>query len=220
MPSVRLRLPDGRTVLATEGALVGRGATATVQLEDPSVSEAHALLSLREGRLVLLPLRGAIGVSGVRATEIALEEGLRVDLSADSWLEVESVDAPDPASASTPATHQRGRLRRSLTVRARYDTVHLEREGLPTLSLPGLQARLVSELATCGAPVGWQALALALWPDGGEDRDHQRQRFDRILQALRRKLRAAGLGSSLIKASGNGLYELVLDEGDRVIDET
>jgi hypothetical protein len=40
------------------------------------------------------------------------------------------------------------------------------------------------------------------------------------LQRLRQKLRAAGVRSDLVHATGNGLIELVLGPDDVVVDET
>ena len=85
--------------------------------------------------------------------------------------------------------------------------------------LNGLHARLVSELALAGVPVGWEALAGELWP-GDEDRLALRRRMDTALSRLRRKLRAAGVRTNLARADGCGHLELLLLDGDVVEDNT
>lgn len=56
-PFVQLEGPDGPIILAP-GDLIGRGDVCALRLDDPHVSEANALVSLRGGGLVLLRLRG------------------------------------------------------------------------------------------------------------------------------------------------------------------
>ena len=49
--SVRLRLPDGTIETLYAGDLIGRTWAAALRLDDPDVSEAHAMVSLRGERL-------------------------------------------------------------------------------------------------------------------------------------------------------------------------
>ena len=102
---------------------------------------------------------------------------------------------------------------------AAFDTVHIHREGGPPLTLGGMQARLVSELVAIGGPVSWTALAEELWPDE-TDPHLRRGRLDTLLSRVRRRMRAAGLRSDLVRADGSGAIELLLYPADKVEDRT
>ena len=91
---VRLRLPDGSTVALGPGDLIGRVATAALVLDDPRVSEAHALVSLRGGALYLLSLRRLVGVRGKPVSEVRLARGLELELAEGLTLVVEEVTTP------------------------------------------------------------------------------------------------------------------------------
>lgn len=106
-----------------------------------------------------------------------------------------------------------------LRVIARFDTVHIQRGAELLLVLDGLAARLVSELVTAQVPIDWDTLAGGLWRDSS-DRNVLRRRWDVLLARLRRKLRTAGVPTDLVRASGNGLVELLLRPGDALVDET
>lgn len=86
---------------------------------------------------------------------------------------------------------------------ARYDTVHIHVEGRPAVSLDGIAARIVSELAELGGPVSWDVLAGEVWR-GDDDRLSLRSRWDVALARLRRKLRDNRIRPDLIRASGTG----------------
>lgn len=109
--------------------------------------------------------------------------------------------------------------REPLRIIARFDAVHIHRGTELSLVLDGLAARVVSELATADAPIGWEGLAADLWKDDS-DRRSLRGRWDVLMARLRRKLRKSGISADLVRASGNGLVELVLRQGDSVLDET
>jgi hypothetical protein len=76
------------------GETIGRSHLAGMCIEDPRVSEAHALLSLRGDALMLLPLRGRFRVDQKVATEIILEAGMRVELAPDIEIECLEVIVP------------------------------------------------------------------------------------------------------------------------------
>lgn len=99
----------------------------------------------------------------------------------------------------------------------RYDTVHLHRQGEPTVSLDGLMARIVSELAAMNGSAPWEAVAAEVWPEE-QDRNVLRRRWDVYLARLRRKLRQAGVRPSLVRANGRGAIELHLLPHDTVDD--
>lgn len=97
--SARIRLPEGDTVVLFPGDVIGRLWRADLQLNHPAVSELHAYLSHRDGRLWLLPLRGQLRVHGLAAREVALRAGLAIDLAPDLTLVVDAVHMPDELSA-------------------------------------------------------------------------------------------------------------------------
>ena len=107
------RLPDGRSCSLGVGELVGRLWSAALQIDDPRVSEGHAMLSLRSGDLWLLALRRRLAVEGRSVAEVRLVAGQRIGLAQGIELVVEAVELPATALA-------------------------IEAPGLPTMILPGL----------------------------------------------------------------------------------
>jgi hypothetical protein len=97
--SVTFRLPDGSQVSLGPGDIIGRVWAAALQLHDPRVSEAHAMVSLRGGELRLLPLRGAFAVGGQFPKELTLAEGQEIALAEGLVLRVEAVELPDAVLA-------------------------------------------------------------------------------------------------------------------------
>ena len=91
---VRFRLGNGETRDLGPGDVIGRAWTAALPLFDPFVSEAHALVSLREGALKLLGLRGRLSVGGKSVSEVILSNRLEVGLSPRTTLEVVEVSVP------------------------------------------------------------------------------------------------------------------------------
>lgn len=61
---VHLASADGQIHVLGHGDLIGRLWSAALCLSDPRVSEAHAMVSLREGQLRLLALRGLFAIDG------------------------------------------------------------------------------------------------------------------------------------------------------------
>lgn len=92
---VVVRLPDGSRASLTHGDLVGRLETAALHLDDPRVSEAHAMVSLRGAVMKLIALRGRIAVDGHALRDVELTPGLVVQLAAELALVVERVVLPD-----------------------------------------------------------------------------------------------------------------------------
>lgn len=90
----RLRLPDLRTVDLAPEAVIGRMRSATLRLNDPAVSEAHAIVSLRGSTLKLLALRGRFAVDGVQCSEIALAVGQVIELAPRLQMTVVEVVLP------------------------------------------------------------------------------------------------------------------------------
>lgn len=109
-------------------------------------------------------------------------------------------------------------LEAPLVLIVRYDTVHIHRE-LASLALDGISARILSELATIALPVSWQAVAHEVWPDE-DDLVALRRKWDTSLARLRKKLRDSRIRQDLVRADGNGNFEIFLRAGDRVEDQT
>lgn len=81
LPGVVLEADDGAQFRVVAGDLLGRSPRSAVPLQDPRVSEAHALVSLRGDGFVLLGLRGTVW-TGVRwGAEVPLVEGRSVRLA-------------------------------------------------------------------------------------------------------------------------------------------
>ncbi len=75
-----LRAPDGSETEIGPGGLIGRLSTAVICIDDPRISEAHAMVSLRGGRLVMLALRGALRAGEARVSRVELIPGAEVGL--------------------------------------------------------------------------------------------------------------------------------------------
>jgi len=276
------------------GDLIGRLEGAALPLDDPRISEAHAMVSLRGGRLQLLALRGRLLVRRAAASEVILKPGVRITLVEGIVLTVEAVTLPEtllaldglgptpqrllapvcalllsprpmlvprfvpdaPALFWTAGSRWRARVGdrphrdlapgdalevggRALTaveipiadggraatrmhlpmrIIARFDTVHIHRDGQPVLVLDGTPARLFCELVRFDGPVSWYVAAREIWRDT-DDRDVLRMRWDRNLANLRRKLRAARVRPDLLRATGRGQIELLILEEDALVDE-
>lgn len=91
---VRLRTDDSEVIELYAGDLIGRVWLAAWRIDDPRVSEAHGLVSLRGDHLRLLALRGRFTVDGRRVDEVDLVEGLRVDLAPGLGFTVLDVHVP------------------------------------------------------------------------------------------------------------------------------
>ncbi|MGE0546154.1 MAG: hypothetical protein AB7O24_22885 [Kofleriaceae bacterium] len=89
-----VRLPDGRLQELTHGDLIGRSPSAALLLDDPRISEAHAIVSLRHGGLYLLALRRLLVAGGKPTSELRLVASTRVDLVDDLAIDVVGVETP------------------------------------------------------------------------------------------------------------------------------
>ena len=301
-PLVRFRTPDGELVDVAAGGFLGRSQGASLRLDDPLVSEAHALVSLRGRKLKLLTLRGSMEVDGKRLPEIVLEPGQRILLAQGVAVEVEGVELPSHVlaltglsaqpeelsaavysivvrpppglselvvgfqasasahvystsegwrirlrdrapeaveagasweidgvtvgalalsieSAGSKSTVFAGRIYAPVRIVARYETVHLEAQGHPSLVITGVPARILSELCAMGAPAPWEVVANEVWRDE-EDHRALRQNWDRNLRSLRAKLRQSGFREDLVRPDGKGNVELFLMPDDVVVNDT
>jgi hypothetical protein len=141
-PSATLRLQDGRTIEVGHGDLIGRLWSAAVYIDDPRISEAHALISLRGDALKLLALRGRFAVGGRPVSEVTLLPGLEVTLGEGLTLHVEHLVQPEVV-------------------------LGLRAEGMPARMLPGTCSLVVDPEPSLAPPSHPGALAI-VWssPDG------------------------------------------------------
>ncbi|MEM9459676.1 MAG: FHA domain-containing protein [Myxococcota bacterium] len=94
VPRVEFLVPDRQPCWLTPGAIIGRLASADLQLTDPRVSEAHALLSLRGGQFVLLALRRGLRVDGDDKASIRLMPGMSIEFAPGLAIGVADVELP------------------------------------------------------------------------------------------------------------------------------
>jgi hypothetical protein len=127
---VRLRLPDGSLRDLSGGDIIGRAWSAALPLNDPAISEAHALVSLRGASFKLLSLRGRFAVDGQVVPEVELVPGLRVHLTRELFLEVDDLILPDEVLALTGD---------GLAPQVLHGVCHLRVDPRPEL-LPGFAA--------------------------------------------------------------------------------
>ena len=76
------------------GEFIGRSDQAALCVDDPRVSEAHAMVSLRGRTLKLLALRGRFRVDGRVRAEVTLRDGLAIELADGLTLQCELVSLP------------------------------------------------------------------------------------------------------------------------------
>lgn len=101
---------DGVLHELVAGDLIGRLGSAGLQIDDARISEAHALVSLRDQALKLLALRGAFAVAGKPLQEVELTEGLVVQLARGVDLTVREVHLPEVVLAIEAEGFPRRRL--------------------------------------------------------------------------------------------------------------
>jgi hypothetical protein len=94
LPQVTFLLPDGVEVPVGPGGILGRMSTATLSIDDPRVSEAHAMVSLRGGDLLLLALRGTLDVGRRKVVRVPLRLGMRIELVPGVTLTVVGLTLP------------------------------------------------------------------------------------------------------------------------------
>ena len=77
------------------GEFIGRSDVATLCVDDPRISEAHAMVSLRDRHLKLMSLRGRFRVEGQVLHEVILAAGMVLELAPGVNLVCESIHMPD-----------------------------------------------------------------------------------------------------------------------------
>lgn len=101
VPSANLTLPSGDVALVTVGDIIGRSRTASVLIDDPRVSVAHAMIDLRNGRTCLLRLRRSLYVDAREVSSVTLKPGIRISLSPDDEVAVTVQSVQTPTHALT-----------------------------------------------------------------------------------------------------------------------
>lgn len=91
MVSADIALSDGRHFTLVPGDIIGRMRSCALRINHPSISEAHALVSLRGMNLRLLGLRGRFRVASKATSEVILDRGLVIHLTTDITITVEDV---------------------------------------------------------------------------------------------------------------------------------
>jgi len=92
--SVRFLLPNGSVHVLPLGGIVGRSPYSAVHIDDPAISEAHALLSWRGGELRLIALRRRFAVRGQAVEAVRLFEGDEIELAPGWAIEILEVTLP------------------------------------------------------------------------------------------------------------------------------
>lgn len=114
-------------------------------------------------------------------------------------------------AVSTEPTRQ---TERPLRIETRFATAHIYSGPVRSLTVGGVPARILHELAEFEGPVDWRLVARAVWPTGDEHK--VRRRWDAALSRLRASLREAGVRDDLVHADGCGQIELLTYPGDEV----
>jgi hypothetical protein len=99
LANVQLVFSDGAIATLGPGDVIGRMPTAAVVLDDPRVSECHAMVSLRGAELQLLSLRGMFAVNGRPSNKVVLAEGQVLSFADGIDLTVRSVLLPNVLTA-------------------------------------------------------------------------------------------------------------------------
>ncbi|MCB9678143.1 MAG: FHA domain-containing protein [Alphaproteobacteria bacterium] len=292
-PEVEIGLAaTGEVVRLQPGDVIGRHRRCALCIPDPRVSEAHAMVALRGGKLHLLSLRGGVTdargeplrdpplvlrqrlclapgvdlvVRALRLPEVAaylvgpgldlpLErpvalapepggpprvrpirpDGAGVALWSDGiqWFvrrDGASAPAPDGTPVAVGAWVGRIELRAltdgslpqtdvtpAIRLVCAFHTVHVWVGAERRVTVSGVLARILHELAELAGPVHWQALANAIWK--GDLPEHVlRRRWDANLHRLRRQLDAGGLRADLVRSDQRGHIELLLHPHDTVV---
>lgn len=89
----KLTVGDDSAVLYP-GCVIGRSWRADLLVNDPRVSEVHAVLSLRGGALKLRRLGGNLWMHGMPVEALTLREGMKISLADDLELTVDALMLP------------------------------------------------------------------------------------------------------------------------------
>ena len=154
-PHVHLALPDGSIRELENGDMIGRLWSAALVLDDPRISEAHALISLREGAFWMLSLRRKIAVRGRPVPEVRLEAGLEIELADRLCVRVAAIELP-------------------------AEVLMLEADGFPAIVLPGACSLATRPRITLSARPDPRA-PCQIWANGAQ----WQQQLDGVVRPLR-----------------------------------
>lgn len=101
---VELSVNGGSPVRLVPGAWIGRSPSATLWIDEPSISEAHALVSLRGTGLRLLGLRGRFALGGRHLQDAELLVGRRFVLAPTVWMDVVALALPETVLGLEPSS--------------------------------------------------------------------------------------------------------------------
>lgn len=206
-------LPDA--VMALEGQGLARqvlsGANSLYTRPRPMVDSRYRLDA--EAWIHSVGKGWRLTVSGQKARPLQVGESFEV-----SGVRFSTTALPLDRAAS-PSTMSEDRLLQPLVIVARFDTAHIRQGGELKLALDGIGARIVSELVAFDGPVAWYVIAGEIWKDQ-DNRTLLRRRWDIALARLRRKFRGAHVRANLVRSGGKGMVELMLNDGDRIDDQT
>lgn len=122
-------------------------------------------------------------------------------------------------SAAADGTSPIGAIASPLLLVLKYDTVHIHRHREPPVVIDGITARMLSSMAAVPSPVSWESLAADIWPDE-DDSVLLRRKWDTNLARLRKRLRESRIRPDLVRADGHGNFEVFLEPGDNVHDQS
>jgi hypothetical protein len=142
LPSVFVRVGDAPVQVLLPGEVIGRSASVALSIDDPGVSEVHAYVSLRGGKLIMLGLRGRLGHNGHVVPKVVLEKGSVIQLARDIYLTIVDLNLPPVVLA-------------------------IEGDNLPRQVLPGT-CSLVFDPNPTLAPGSVNGAALQLWTFGDD----------------------------------------------------
>lgn len=95
MTWVELSVNEQEPVRLAPGAWIGRSASAPLRIDEPTIAEAHAFISLRGSGLRLLALRGRFSLRGHHLQDAELVPGRRFSLAPTVAIDVTEVCLPE-----------------------------------------------------------------------------------------------------------------------------
>lgn len=215
-PCVRFELPGGDVVAAGPGGMVGRLEGAAVYLDHERVSEAHAYVSLRAGRLMLIRLRGAVEVDEKPREEVALEPGQVIRLAVGIELRVVDVQLPDVnTTLEVASTVDRGRVHSPVRMELAAQRATIRDTERRHLELRGRKAEVLFVLGGPNARLPWKELAARVWGRRAGEVE-LKQNFYPTVREIREELAEAGFWPGLLANQG-GVYWVELAEGDHLV---
>jgi len=105
MTSVDIKINDDAPVRLVPGSWIGRSPSATLRIDEPTISEAHAFVSLRGTSLRLLALRGRFSINRRYTQDAELIPGRDFVLGPGIVLHALAVTLPSEVLAIKHATH-------------------------------------------------------------------------------------------------------------------